>query len=158
MKRGRLAGFVVFGMALVSPALAWGPANQYATFGPDDVTIYDEGSLLTWQRASTAPTLTQAQAVSTCASLTLAGKAWRLPTVKELLTLAEDAPHIVYQSGMDVPLDIDSNAFYQTASACFWSSSFAAATSQAFKVSMADGEATLDDPLSILCAARCLEQ
>jgi hypothetical protein len=159
VKRARFATVVAFGLALVSPALAWGPSDQYATFGPDDDTIYDMYSKLTWQRASTTATLTQAEAVSTCAALTLASKTWRLPTMKELLTLAEDTPHLVYQDGMDVQSDIDTNAFYDTPSACFWSSSFAASSStHAFKVSMADGEAVLDDPTSPACAARCVEQ
>jgi Protein of unknown function (DUF1566) len=157
MKRIRFVPIVAVAIAIVSPALAWGPADQYGTFGPDDDTIYDMYTGLTWQRASTAATLTQADATATCAALTLEGQTWRLPTMKELLSLVEDTPHTVYQNGMDVSLDVDSNAFFDTASACFWTSSFAGTTSSAFEVSMADGQTTLGDPTSP-CAARCVER
>lgn len=52
-------------------------------------TVHDMSTGLTWQRATTAEHMTFEQAKARCASIALAGAAWRLPTIKELHTLVD---------------------------------------------------------------------
>ena len=54
-----------------------------------ETTVKDLNTGLTWQR-NTAPTLRSwAEAKAYCDTLPLAGGAWRLPALKELLTLVD---------------------------------------------------------------------
>ncbi len=65
-----------------------------------DGTIYDKQTSLTWQKCSqgqandttctgTASTYMWANAITTCSSLSLVGKVWRLPSFRELRTLVD---------------------------------------------------------------------
>ncbi len=114
------------GAALIAPASillfvtasrANAPAGRYQV---STDTVYDMKTGLTWQRAATTATYpwgsatTAGTAQSYCASLSLTGTGWRLPTVKELTS-------IVDPSQATAPL-VDATAFSGTASAGFWSS------------------------------------
>lgn len=92
-----------------------------------DGTVYDPKTGLTWMRcamgqtwtgstcSSTAATYTWDQAMALTNTVTFAGKGdWRLPNIRELLTIVDRSIH--------APA-IDSAVFPNTASSYFWSSS-----------------------------------
>ena len=66
------------------------PAGRYTVSGG---TVIDSKTKLTWQQVPASSTMTMAAAESYCASSSLSaalgGTGWRLPTVKELLTLVD---------------------------------------------------------------------
>jgi hypothetical protein len=65
------------------------PANQYTALSADEVQ--DNYTKLIWQRDGGASGLiTWDAAVQYCATLTLGGNTWRLPTVRELATLVDE--------------------------------------------------------------------
>jgi hypothetical protein len=99
-------------LAIVGLGRASAPAGRYTIANG---TVYDAKTYLTWQQAPSSSMYTQSQAVAYCSSLGLDGAAWRLPTMKELLTIAD----------LSVPPPgptIDSSAFPNTPPAYFWSS------------------------------------
>ncbi|MYW70398.1 DUF1566 domain-containing protein [Streptomyces sp. SID8379] len=94
--------------------------------------VTDPATGLTWQRATAPGTLTPHAADAYCTGLTLGGRAWRLPTVKELATLVDDGR---------VSPAIDRTAFPDTpGTGAYWSASvFAPEPSQRWFVSYNDG-------------------
>jgi uncharacterized protein DUF1566 len=79
---GSLAVVAVFSVsadANVSP-------GRYTT---DGETVTDTKTKLAWQRRATLTTYDWTEAKSYCQNLSLAGRGWRLPTVKELLTIID---------------------------------------------------------------------
>ena len=101
-----------FAVVLIAATCAVGsfasaPADQYATFDASSPTITDRKTGLTWQRTASPVQPSLAAARGYCAGL---GK-WRLPTVKELLTLVDEKSHDEVQGGVAVHRYIDSNAF-----------------------------------------------
>jgi hypothetical protein len=107
-------------LALTIPAIASAPLDQYATFNSFDTTIADKQTGLEWQRDdATAASWDDADAY--CASLTLRGARWRLPSVKELQTLVDEQLSQRYIDGVGVrPFAIDLEAFPATPSGAFW--------------------------------------
>ncbi len=116
MKRppSRLLGVAAFalGLAIVVVGHASAPAGRYTTANG---TVYDTKTRLTWQQAASSSMYTQTDAVTFCSTLGLNGATWRLPTMKELLTIADLS---VAPPGPT----IDSTAFPNTPAAYFWSS------------------------------------
>jgi hypothetical protein len=115
------ARVVLFGVAAVvavvmsRPAGANAPNGRYMTSGG---TVLDTKTKLTWQQTAPTTTYTWANGKAYCASAAvsaLGGSGWRLPTVKELLTLVD-------YSHASAPY-IDENAFPGTPASGFWSSS-----------------------------------
>lgn len=121
------------GLAVVAHGDA--PPDQYGIFQAQTPTIRDTHALLEWERfpednrlagdagadgGMWAPQQTFANARDRCEKL---GGGWRLPTVKELLTLVDEDPHKVYVDGSTPDLYIDRNAFPTTPPARFWTSS-----------------------------------
>jgi hypothetical protein len=100
-----VAAVVVVVIALTTEADASAPAGRYTIGGG---TVYDTKTKLTWQQASPSTKYGWTDAKSYCAGLgaTLGGTGWRLPTIKELLTIVD------YSSQVD-PL-IDATAFPAT--------------------------------------------
>jgi hypothetical protein len=100
--------------ALAAPAAADAPAGHFvSTTG----TVADAATQLTWQKAASAATYTLTQAEMYCAALDLEGTGWRLPTIKELLTLVDET--------RSMP-SIDPRAFPKTALDFYWTSSHVA--------------------------------
>ncbi len=111
--------------------------SQYGAFDETNVTITDNHTHLTWQRAAppatTPPTLGEAFTYCQGLSLGILTSGWRVPSYKELLTLVDESPHVEYDNatGARVYKAIDPNAFgldlargEQTpTSAPYWSSS-----------------------------------
>jgi hypothetical protein len=76
------------GEAFSDPAVA--PPNQYNAISTDEVQ--DNYTGLIWQRTgNSSGFITWDQAVAYCSSLTLGGHTWRLPSVRELATLVDEA-------------------------------------------------------------------
>jgi hypothetical protein len=63
------------------------PPERYTIPMPDDGTVFDTKTKLTWQR-DFGPSTNWAQATSDCANR---GSGWRLPSVKELQTLVDES-------------------------------------------------------------------
>jgi hypothetical protein len=76
------------GEAFADPAVA--PPNQYTVISTDEVQ--DNYTGLIWQRTGNASGLISwDQAVTYCSGLTIGGNTWRLPSVRELATLVDEA-------------------------------------------------------------------
>ncbi|HKU37400.1 MAG TPA: DUF1566 domain-containing protein [Polyangiales bacterium] len=73
-------------LLLAFAARADAPASRYKV---DTDSVTDTRTGLVWERQTSAPSGTLSAASTYCARLTLAGGGWRLPGVKELLTLVD---------------------------------------------------------------------
>lgn len=110
MSRSRFTLLLLLPLVLFdAPANANAPAGRYTVTAD---TVVDSRTELTWQRA-TGPASSWEDAGSYCEGLSLNGTGWRLPTVKELLTLVD-------HSRTDPA--IDTTAFPDTESGWYWSS------------------------------------
>ena len=98
-------------------------------------TVYDTYTRLTWQQQVSATTYAWSSAGTYCTANTptLPGPGWRLPTLKELQTLAD------YTIASPGPT-IDPTAFPNTPSTAFWTSSpLAGTTGSAWYVNFSSG-------------------
>jgi hypothetical protein len=75
------------GEAPTAPAVA--PPNQYAAVASGEVR--DNYTGLVWQQAYSAATMVWADAATYCAGLALNGHTWRVPSIRELSTLVDEA-------------------------------------------------------------------
>jgi len=109
----------VFGVLAVQPtAQANAPPCRY-TISTD--TVFDNDTGLEWQRVEAGPSYTPWSDGGThCTGLSLAGSGWRLPTIQELQTIVDE-----HRSAPAA----DSDAFPNTQTAAYWSSSLAAGDS-----------------------------
>jgi hypothetical protein len=128
--------------AAVADAHAMAPADQYALFDRANDVIHDQKTGLYWQRVPAASAMKQSDAAVYCAALVLDGAAgYRLPTYKELLTLVDEELWAVLENGVVDTKAIDLNAFPDTPSSYFWSSSqYAIAPSQGWVVDFTTGD------------------
>ena len=76
--------------SMMGPASAAPPAGHFVLQDANQV-VRDTKTNLRWERVATATLRTHALGVQYCAGLTLAGGGWRLPTIKELLTIVDRA-------------------------------------------------------------------
>jgi hypothetical protein len=112
-----------------------------------EAVVHDARTGLSWQRHMDTTQRTVADANRYCAALDLAGSGWRLPTRAELLTLVDPT--------RNNPA-IDPNAFPNTASAAFWSStSYAGENGKAWYVRFASGDSR-SQPVDSLYLVRCV--
>jgi hypothetical protein len=81
-------------------------------------TVFDPKTGLEWQRAVPPPMFWNA-ALAYCNELDLAGGCWRLPNVKELLTIVENTARVP---------PVDADAFPDTPAAQFWTSTLTRGT------------------------------
>jgi hypothetical protein len=128
----RLLGAAVFAVAIVIVVAgrASAPDGRY-TVGND--TVFDTKTKLTWQRAVSMSTYAQADAASYCSALGLSGATWRLPKMKELVTIVD------FSVASPAPT-IDSTAFPGTPANDFWSATpYAGAQGNAWFVSFNTG-------------------
>jgi hypothetical protein len=70
-------------------AIAVAPSNQYAVISNDEVK--DNHTGLIWQRADSVTAMPWSDAQGYCAALAIGGQVWRLPTIRELSTLVDEA-------------------------------------------------------------------
>ena len=92
--RSRHAVLVVLSIAAAlsawpsSPAFAEAPGGRYVV---EEGTVTDTRTRLTWQRSPDLTPRGWTLAAPYCSDLDLNGKGWRLPSVKELLTLVDES-------------------------------------------------------------------
>lgn len=91
------------------------PMGRYII--PAAGTVYDTRTRLTWQQDAVRIWYTWAGATTYCKNLALAGDGWRLPSIRELMTLVD-----VRQRAPA----IDPKFFPNTQNAYFWTSSLLA--------------------------------
>ena len=115
-------------------ARANAPIGRYTVSGG---TVTDTKTNLVWQQTPPIEPATEAAAATYCAGLgsSLGGTGWRLPTVKELLTLVDFARDTV----------IDSTAFPNTPANYFWTSTaVTGAPTSVWVVNFSNGETGTD--------------
>jgi len=133
---------VVLGLTVAAHANA--PAGLYTTANG---TVHDSKTNLTWQQEAPSTTYVWADATTYCSGLSLVGGGWRLPTVKELLTIVDWS-----RSNPS----IDPNAFPSAPAYSFWSSSrSASSSSRAWYVEFYAGQVS-EFEVSTTCAVRCV--
>jgi Protein of unknown function (DUF1566) len=93
------------------PSCSDAGVSPYSSAG---VLVHDAGTGLTWQRLVEPDNYTFQEANEHCAKLSVSGGGWRLPSVRELLTLVDLSR---------VEPAIDASTFPMTPSEFFWSSS-----------------------------------
>jgi hypothetical protein len=112
----RLATLVLL-VALPVAADAPRDPPQYDPFDKDTTTIKDNFTKLEWDRRPSGSGVTHDVASGTCGK----DPSWRLPTVKELLSIVDEEPHLEYEFGKNVSKTIDQLAFPDTdVSNAYW--------------------------------------
>lgn len=116
MKRRVLPRAVLAAILLALPAAADAPSDppQYERFDGDSVTIVDAFTKLEWDRRAVMTNVGFATASSGCSFLSTLQGTGRLPTVKELLTIVDEDPHVEYEFGKVVTKMIDAPGFPNT--------------------------------------------
>lgn len=155
----RFARHILIPVALACAALtllldadvrANAPAGRYTVSGAGAAaTVLDTKTKLTWQQTPASTPLAWADAKTYCAGVgsTLNGTGWRLPTVKELLTLVD------YSGTMPA---IDATAFPDTPNTFFWSSTpLASSAVDAWDVVFGDGS-TFTSDIATTNEVRCV--
>jgi hypothetical protein len=110
-RRRLLPRAVVTLLVLALPAAADAPPDQYDRFDAGSVTIKDVFTRLEWDRRGVLEGVTHAAASGGCALPGVLGGVGRLPTIKELLTILDEAPHDEYEFGRVVSKHLDGAAF-----------------------------------------------
>jgi hypothetical protein len=106
-----LAALTLYMLSLrAAGAVADAPLGRYTV---RDGTVRDNSTQLTWQQTLDSTATSEAGAENYCATLPLAGGRFRLPTVRELRTILDVTR---------VAPAIDPNAFPDTPTASFWTS------------------------------------
>jgi hypothetical protein len=148
---------VLASVALAIAVQADAPPDQYAIFQAQTPTIKDMHALLEWERfpennlltgdagadgGMWAEKQTFADATDRCQRL---GGGWRLPTVKELLTIIDEEPHQVYFDGGTPYIYVDRNAFPTAKPETYWSSSASTINNQVWTVDFGTGQTQPDN-------------
>lgn len=118
---GAMLVIAAFTLPVAADAPIAGPDKQYDDFSSSAKSITDRFTHLVWDRPSVNPSYPSARnfaaAKASCLNTT------RLPSLKELLTLVDEAPHFEYEVNKTVSKAIDPNAFAKTPSDVgFWTS------------------------------------
>jgi hypothetical protein len=134
-----LLGIVGAGRA----AKATAPAGRYVVTGG---TVLDVMTKLTWQQIAPSQTFTWAGASTYCHGLNLNGGGWRLPSMRELVTIVDIR---------QIALMIDGTAFPGTPAQWFWSLTPALTPGDAWAVDFYSG-GTAHAPASTSYYVRCV--
>jgi hypothetical protein len=117
-------------------------------YGIEDDVVTDERTRLIWQRVASSAQHTWVEAKAYCEALDVAGGGWRLPALKELLTLVDPRRR---------DPAIDTTAFPDTPQSVFWTASpFVDETRQAFQVDFRDGSSQNFGSVEDRHHARCV--
>jgi hypothetical protein len=103
---------LAIGLVIAVVGRASAPAGRYVI---SNGAVYDSKTNLTWQQVISSSLYSQPDAIAYCATLELGGATWRLPTMREILT-------IVDLSVAPPGPTIDTAAFPGTPGDFFWSS------------------------------------
>ena len=126
-----IAGALAFAVRARSDA----PFDQYGVYTPSNPTVRDQFTHLEWWRETESGNVVSA--VSTCGAH---GQGYRLPTLRELLTLVDEEPHKIYVGGQELPRFIDRNAFPNTSITTDYLTSTPKPGGRYWTVSFATGE------------------
>jgi hypothetical protein len=122
-----------------------GGGPQYSL---EDEVVTDERTRLVWQRVAASTQHTWVEAIAYCKALEVAGGGWRLPALKELLTLVDPRRR---------DPAIDTTAFPDTPESVFWTASpFLDETQQAFQIDFRDGSSQKFGSVEDRHHARCV--
>jgi len=124
------------------------PSGRYTINGS---TVYDPRTHLTWAQAGVY-SATYANAKADCASASLSaalgGSGWRVPTIKELLTIFD------YSQATSLAID---PSFLNASTDCCWSSTLDAhSPSNAWTVAFVPGAAPATLAVTSVCDLRCV--
>jgi len=130
-RRGLLTGaLLTFLLILSSSSSATAPAGRFTVAG---AVVTDTQSGLKWQQTHDTALRDFGVAAAYCASLNLGGTGWRVPGVKELLTIVDDTAQ---------KPAIDATAFPNTSVGNFWTSSKNAMTGDGYYVDFSWGDSS----------------
>jgi hypothetical protein len=139
--------------ALTSPYLvrcvagAVSAGAKACRFTISGTTVHDPNTHLTWQRAAAPGTYSWTGAVAYCPTVTDDGGGWRLPSLKELVTLIDNTR---YNPAIDV------NVFSGTNDA-FWSATpLSGSTASAWNIRFYLGTADISLPATSGAQVRCV--
>lgn len=137
-------------VTLMIPARAAAPKGQYS-YTASSMVVYDNRTNLTWQRGISNQMPTWSDAVDYCRKMSLEGRSWRLPHLRELATLVD--------TQASEPA-IDRAAFPNTPGEGFWSMTRESENPEgAWTVHFLDGSSVRDlvtNPGSLPYRARCV--
>jgi len=106
----RFVSALPFLLAFVAvPSFAKAPSTpdpQYGSFDQDDIVIKDLKTGLEWRRAVLRDSV-KGVAEFNCENQAVA----RLPTIKELMTIFDEEPHLEFSAGKNVRKHLDQDAF-----------------------------------------------
>ena len=147
---------LVLGLLVALPVAAdqppGAPPGQYDTFDSQARRIRDKKTGLVWERSVSPAPVDFATAQATCTGGT------RLPTLKELLTLVDEQPHLDYDLTLNANVKkyIDPQAFGEETpiDAPYWTSSMNGA-SRVWTVDFGSGE-THDEGTTFDAYVRCV--
>lgn len=106
----------------------------WADFTKNGDIVTDHTTTLEWQDDATGSTMNWQSAITYCEGLNLNGTGWRLPNINEVKTIIDD-------SKISPPIPAIVDAFTQTVSAYYWSSTTSDNnTSKAWNVDFTLGE------------------
>jgi hypothetical protein len=146
----RTLRFTVLGLLVALPVSAGAPYDQYGSFTGEDEQITDNFTKLVWVR-DVSPIGTFATAKLAC------GAGTRLPSMKELLTIVDEEPHLEYENNRVVPKMIDPSAFPDTPGSLFWTSSVDPDDSnKVWTVNFRDGTASATEVTTTQAYVRCV--
>ena len=155
MRRTRPVGWLALALVVSGGIVhASAPSNQYDFFTPSDDVIEDKHTGLVWQR-SVVGSSSHEDAATECSNFSVleleADKGqWRLPTVKELLTLVDEEMYGTFENGEIVYRPIDRNAFPNTPTELFWTSTHDFQDDgDIWMVDFSDGKTAKDDKGSL---------
>ena len=134
-------------ISTTSPTLASAPFTRY-TVSSETGIVRDNMTGLFWEQEPAAGEVEWSEADAYCRALGRGGRNWRLPRIKELLTLIDPSTSGVL---------IDSTIFPNTAAASYWTfTQHVVATDNYWTVSFATGGTRNDSPGSRM-HVRCVQ-
>jgi hypothetical protein len=141
------AAVIALSLAIVVVVRASAPGGRYTV---TNGTVYDTKTKLTWQQGAPLSPYTEAGAASYCSTLGLNGATWRLPTMKELVS-------IVDFSGAPLGSSIDATAFPGTRTDVpYWCSTpYVGSAGNAWYVDFSSAEVSFD-AVGSMYYARCV--
>ena len=155
MKRALVgSGLALILCAVAAPVSASAPVDQYDKFAFETPTIVDLKTGLTWDRhkKGTYPAATDFE---TAKQKCKGDNGKRLPTLKELLTIVDESPCYAYVNDHNETRYIDPNAFPDSPSLPFWTSSVTP-NGDVYTVNFKDGFVR-EDIKTFTLAYRCVK-
>jgi hypothetical protein len=142
-----------YALCLAHSARGDAPHDQYAPFDVTSTEIFDVKTQLHWHRVPISGVLF-ADAAARCAALDPAAP-YRLPTLKEFLTLIDEDPHEEYLGEGIALRYIDRAAFGFFPDVVFWTKTMDLGSTTPLAVSIDDGLVTPTRP-DFAVAVRCV--